>query len=205
MWEHAYHSTHTRARVAEHACRGTHVTARISQYAYQSTRITARVSQHAYQRALSQHAYQRTRITARVSQHAHPRTISQHDIRARCRSTISEHGVTARYHIMMSQHDVRARHHSTIPRLFQARVAMPSLLEAVGEIFAARLTIVYFDGQELTLELTQDGQTLTETRESLVLRPERRWVGGQCSLRGLHEEAAGRALQAARGVQQAAP
>ena len=84
-------------------------------------------------------------------------------------------------------------------------MAMPSLLEAVGEIFTARLTMVNFDSQGMTLELRQNGRTLTEIRESLVLRPERRWVGGQCSLRGLHEEAAGRALQAARGVQQAAP
>ena len=81
---------------------------------------------------------------------------------------------------------------------------MPSFLEAVGEIFTARLTMVDFDSQEMTLELKQNGQTLTEIRESLVLGPEGWQLGGQYSSRDLGEEAAGRALQAARGAQQAA-
>ena len=81
---------------------------------------------------------------------------------------------------------------------------MPSLLEAVGEVLTARLTMVDLDSQEMTLELRQNGRTLTEIRESLVLRPEGWQVGGQYSLRGLGEEAAGRALQAARHAQQAA-
>ena len=81
---------------------------------------------------------------------------------------------------------------------------MPSLLEAVGEVFTARLIMVNFDSQEMTLELKQDGQTLTEIRESLVLKPERWQPGGEYSLRELGEEAAKRAQQAARLAQQAA-
>ena len=81
---------------------------------------------------------------------------------------------------------------------------MPSLLEAVGEVFTARLIMIDLDSREMILELKQDGQTLTEIRESLVLRPEGWQVGGQYSLRDLGEEAAWRALQAARRAQQAA-
>ena len=81
---------------------------------------------------------------------------------------------------------------------------MPSLLEAVGEIFSVRLTMVNIDSQVMTLELKQNGQTLTEIRESLDLKPERWETGGKYSLRELGEEAARRAEQAARRAQQAA-
>ena len=91
-----------------------------------------------------------------------------------------------------------------MPQLFEAQAAMPSLLEAVGEVLTVRLTVVDLDNWEMTLELRQDGRALTEIKESLELRPEGWQVGGQYSLRGLGEEAAGRALQAAGHAQQAA-
>ena len=81
---------------------------------------------------------------------------------------------------------------------------MPSLLEAVGEVLTVRVTMVDFDSREMTLELRQNGKTVTEIRESLELRPEGWQVGGRYSLRDLDNEAAGRALQAARSAQQAA-
>ena len=56
----------------------------------------------------------------------------------------------------------------------------------------------------MTLQLRQDGRTLTEIKESLALRPEGWQVGGQYSLRGLGDEAAGRVRQAAEQAQQAA-
>ena len=48
---------------------------------------------------------------------------------------------------------------------------MLSLFEAVDEIFTARLTMVNFGSQRMTLELRQNGWTLTEIGESLVLGP----------------------------------
>ena len=74
---------------------------------------------------------------------------------------------------------------------------MPSLLEAVGEIFSVRLTMVNIDSQVMTLELKQNGQTLTQIRESLHLKPEGWEIGGTYSFRELGEEAARRAQQAA--------
>ena len=67
-----------------------------------------------------------------------------------------------------------------------------------------RVTVIDFVSREMALELRQNGKTVTEIRESLELRPEGWRLGGQYSLRDLDEEAAGRALQAARGAQQAA-
>ena len=81
---------------------------------------------------------------------------------------------------------------------------MPSLLEAVGEVLTVRVTMIDFVSREMTLELRQNGKTVTEIRESLELRPEGWQVGGRYSLRDLDNEAAGRALQAARSAQQAA-
>ena len=73
---------------------------------------------------------------------------------------------------------------------------MSSLSEAVGEIFAARPSMVNLNSQEMFFELEQNGWALAEIRESLVLRPEGRQLGGQCSLRDLNEEAARRAPHA---------
>ena len=81
---------------------------------------------------------------------------------------------------------------------------MPSLLEAVGEVLTVRVTVIDFVRREMALELRQNGKTVTEIRESLELRPEGWQVGGRYSLRDLDDEAAGRALQAARSAQQAA-
>ena len=81
---------------------------------------------------------------------------------------------------------------------------MPSLLEAVGEVLTVRVTVIDFVRREMAFELRQNGETVTEIRESLALRPEGWQVGGRYSLRDLDNEAAGRALQAARSAQQAA-
>ena len=81
---------------------------------------------------------------------------------------------------------------------------MPSLLEAVGEVLTVRLAVIDLDNWEMTLQLRQDNRTLTEIKESLALRPEGWQVGGQYSLRGLGDEAAGRVRQEAERAQQAA-
>ena len=81
---------------------------------------------------------------------------------------------------------------------------MPSLFEVVGEVFTVRLIMIDLHKREMILELVQDGQTLAETRESLELRPDWWQVGGRYSLRELDGEAASRAREAVRRVQQAA-
>ena len=70
---------------------------------------------------------------------------------------------------------------------------MPSLLEAVGDIFSVHLIMKYLHSRVMILELKQSVQTLTEIRESLDLKPERWETGGTYSLRELGEEAARRA------------
>ena len=53
--------------------------------------------------------------------------------------------------------------------------------------------MINFDSQVMILELKQNGQTLTEIRESLDLKPERWKPGRTYSLRELGEEADRRA------------
>ena len=60
---------------------------------------------------------------------------------------------------------------------------MPSLLEAVGEIFSVHLFLLNIDSQVMILELKQNSQTLTEIRFSLDLKPEGWTVGGKYSFR----------------------
>ena len=49
---------------------------------------------------------------------------------------------------------------------------MPSLLEAVSELFSVRLTMINIDSQVMVFELEQKKETLTEITVSLGLRPE---------------------------------
>ena len=81
---------------------------------------------------------------------------------------------------------------------------MPSLFEVVGGVFIVRLSMIDLEKRVMILDLVQDGQILAETRESLDLRPEWWQVGGRYSLRELDVEAASRAREAVRRVQQAA-
>ena len=81
---------------------------------------------------------------------------------------------------------------------------MPSLFEVVGGVFIVRLSMIDLEKLVMILDLVQDGQVLAETTESLDFRPDWWQVGGWYSLSELDLEAAERAREAVRRVQQAA-
>ena len=81
---------------------------------------------------------------------------------------------------------------------------MPSLFDVVGGVFIVRVTMIDLHKRVMFLDLVQDGQVLAETTESLDFRPKWWQVGGRYSLSELDVEAASRAREAVRRVQQAA-
>ena len=81
---------------------------------------------------------------------------------------------------------------------------MPSLFDVVGGVFIVRVTMIDLHNRVMFLDVEQDGRVLAEIKESLDFRPEWWQVGGWYSLSELDLEAASRAREAVRRVQQAA-
>ena len=81
---------------------------------------------------------------------------------------------------------------------------MPSLFDVVGGVFIVRVTMIDLHNRVMFLDVEQDGRVLAEIKESLDFRPEWWHVGGRYSLSELDVEAASRAREAVRRVQQAA-